>query len=524
VNLGPDRSICGGQSITFDAGPGFSSYLWSYQNATTQTISVSVPDLYLVIATDAEGFTARDTVQLTVSNLGVAFGSLVEACAGDVLTLSAFNAGASYLWSTGATTPTLTTTASGTYSVTVSGPGGCTLTATTTVVFQQAPAVELGSTLNLCTGQAQVLDAGAFADATYLWSTGATTRKITVQVPGTYWVQVTNALGCVGADTLVVGGQAAPVVNLGPDRTLCLGQSLTLAVPTGVGSVLWSTGQTTPQITVTAAGAYAVQVTNAFGCSAADTVVITVLTPERPQLGADRAVCGSTQLGTTPPQGVSAVVWSTGQTTPIITVSRSGTYRVLWQYAADCFAADTVVLTVDSPVEARIFARDTVLLQEPVQLVDASFPIPEAWEWQAGSQVVATTQNPVVRFDTPGIQTLTLSVRKGVCQATATRQVVVLDSLFTTRSQPAASPLLGLTAYPNPVAGELTLSWPATTPLTTSDLGLSIYTPDGRTLTPTVVRNTSRSLTLDFSAYSSGIYVVVARHSGQIHYLRVDKR
>jgi PKD repeat protein len=524
VNLGPDRFICGGQATTFDAGPGFSSYLWSYQNATTQSITVSVPDQYLVIATNAEGFTARDTVQLTVSTLAVAFGSLVQACAGEVLTLNAFNSGATYLWSTGATTPSIPATTSGTYSVTVSGVGGCTLTATTTVEYQAAPAVDLGAVPGLCTGQAQVLDAGAFADVTYLWSTGATTRKITVQVSGTYWVRVTNGLGCVGADTLTIEGQPAPVANLGPDRALCLGQSLTLAVPANAGSVLWSTGQTTPQITVAAPGAYSVQITNAFGCSAADTVVITALTPERPQLGPDRAVCGAVQLGGAPPAGVNAVIWSTGQTTPVITVARSGTYRVLWQYAADCFAADTVVLTVDEPVAAAIFARDTVLLQEPVQLVDASFPIPEAWEWQAGGQVVSTGQNPVVRFDTPGLQTLTLTVGKGTCTATATRQVLVLDSLFTTREPTAGTALVGLTAYPNPTTDRLTLAWPESAALTARDLQLNVHTLDGRTLPLPPMLDGGHRCVLDFSTYPPAIYVVVASVNGQKQYLRVVKR
>jgi hypothetical protein len=47
------------------------------------------------------------------------------------------------------------------------------------------------------------LDAGA-GFASYLWSTGATTRTISVNTAGTFYVTVTDNNSCVGSDTIIV--------------------------------------------------------------------------------------------------------------------------------------------------------------------------------------------------------------------------------------------------------------------------------------------------------------------------------
>ena len=40
--------------------------------------------------------------------------------------------------------------------------------------------------------------------SSYLWQDGSTLSSFLVSVPGTYWVQIKNILGCVGRDTVVV--------------------------------------------------------------------------------------------------------------------------------------------------------------------------------------------------------------------------------------------------------------------------------------------------------------------------------
>ncbi|NCA77010.1 MAG: hypothetical protein EOM90_11820 [Alphaproteobacteria bacterium] len=72
--LGPDRTICTGQSVTFDAGSCTGcSYLWSALPSgavvgATQTLTTSVAGVYGVVVTGPSGCTGRDTVQLSVTD------------------------------------------------------------------------------------------------------------------------------------------------------------------------------------------------------------------------------------------------------------------------------------------------------------------------------------------------------------------------------------------------------------------------------------------------------------------------
>lgn len=66
VSLGPDTvNILSGQTVTLDAGAGFSSYLWS-TTATTQTINTGVSGTYSVTVTDGNGCTGSDSIVVNI--------------------------------------------------------------------------------------------------------------------------------------------------------------------------------------------------------------------------------------------------------------------------------------------------------------------------------------------------------------------------------------------------------------------------------------------------------------------------
>lgn len=64
VNLGNDTVITFPNTVTLDAGAGFTTYNWS--NGSSQTIVVSNSGTYIVTVTDANGCTSSDEVIVTV--------------------------------------------------------------------------------------------------------------------------------------------------------------------------------------------------------------------------------------------------------------------------------------------------------------------------------------------------------------------------------------------------------------------------------------------------------------------------
>ena len=135
------------------------------------------------------------------------------------------------------------------------------------------PAPTISGSTQICPGGSVTLTASS--GAAYLWNTGATTQSITVSTPGNYSVIVDNC----SSSAATVSYKPVPVITASGYTNLCPGQSIVLSATTG-SSYLWSTGETTKDITVSAAGNYTVAVTDADGCtqsSAATTVTVQAL-------------------------------------------------------------------------------------------------------------------------------------------------------------------------------------------------------------------------------------------------------
>lgn len=207
-------------------------------------------------------------------------------CTGDSVVLSTASAYA-YLWSTGATTQSITVKVAGNYSVTIFDAfGSAGISVPTQVTVNTKPNPVITGAPVICSGTPAVLDAGAGYTA-YLWSNGVTTRTNTITVKGIYIVTVTNAGGCSATsapDTVKTSTKPLPVItSAGSISNVCPGQTVTLDAGAGAAAYLWSTTATTRTIVVSTAGSYTVTVTNTAGCSGTSAAaVVTYQTCAKP--------------------------------------------------------------------------------------------------------------------------------------------------------------------------------------------------------------------------------------------------
>ncbi len=273
VNLGPDTSVCDGNFVVFNAGPGFSSYLWQ-DGSTSQTITAYNQGYYSVTVTDAIGDTAIDSVYLTVIPLPNDFtlGKDTVICTGFSVVLDAGPGFDIYLWQDGSITQSITVSEEGIYSVSVSGE--CGIAADSILLTEiPLPQVSLGMDRQLCQGASIVLDPGT-QFVKYNWSTGDTTQTITVNTTGAYSVTITDTNSCMSHDAMVLVIQELPVVNLGEGMDMCDIKQWMLDAGSGVGlsSYLWQDGSVYQTYLVKDDGLYSVTVTNSCG-TVTDSVV-----------------------------------------------------------------------------------------------------------------------------------------------------------------------------------------------------------------------------------------------------------
>lgn len=256
--------------------------------------------------------------------------------------------------------------ANGIYTYTVAGGTACEATATVTVAVQ-VPAANAGVDQALCIGDTVQL--AATGGTTFLWSPSATLSDVNIADPlafplatTTYTVSVTDGLGCIALDSMVVTVNLLPVVNAGADAAICAGANANLGgTPTGPSSSTyqWSPGaglnnSTAANPIAQPAGTttYTVLVTDGNQCSASDSVTVTVNPLPVINAGQDTSVClgssvGLNAIGTggfswSPSTGLSA----TDIAGPIATPNATTTYTVTLTDANNCENTDDVVVTV----------------------------------------------------------------------------------------------------------------------------------------------------------------------------------
>ncbi len=299
-----------------------------------------------------------------VASASISASGPLSFCQGGSVTLTA-SAGSSYSWSNGESTQSITVSAAGNYSVTVTDVNGCNSSASATVnVFTpQAASISASGPLSFCQGGSLSLTASA--GSSYSWSNGESTQSITVSTTGNYSVTVTDANGCISSASATVNvftPQTASISASGP-LSFCQGGSVTLTASEG-SSYSWSNGESTQSITVSAAGNYSVTVTDANGCISSASENVTVFTPQAASISASGPLSfcqgGSVSLDAV---GGTSWLWNTGSTSPGIQVNSSGTYSVNITDVNGCSSQAEAVVTVwPAPVvDAGTYAAITTL-------------------------------------------------------------------------------------------------------------------------------------------------------------------
>jgi hypothetical protein len=419
---------------------------------------------------------------------------------------------ASYQWSTGDTTQTLTVNATGLYYVDVTDVNGCTGTDSVNLFINPNPVVDLGSDTTAC--DMITLDAGN-PGGSYIWSIpGQFGQTIMINDTGTQTVFVeVTALGCSSSDTVVVTVAEAPAVDLGVDLTGCNPVPLDAGNP-GLNFV-WSTGETTQTITATpptmGADTISVTVTDpASGCDATDEIILTAGTPPVVDLGPDGLGCDSVVLDAGP--GGSMYMWSTGETTQSIVVNTSGQYTVSVVDQAGCEGVDTVNLTVDlSPV--AFFTFNWVNYGFDFEFFDGSSNA-DSILWEFGDGNTSTDTNPTHTYQFSGGNFEVRQIVFNDCGTDTFVQVVgptdIEDELFGK----------AMSIYPNPSNG---IFWVEGVDVQADELTIEVLDARGRL----VIKHRQEFVIngfkqqIDLTGEAEGVYMVKISDGERTTYKRV---
>lgn len=355
-------------------------------------------------------------------------------CQGGSATLSA-NGGSIYLWNNGATTQSIIVSPEDTsiYSVIVSD--GSNSDEDSVEVFVNNVIANAGSDITIQEGQSITLTASG--GDSYAWSTGATTKSITVSPDSTtnHTVTVTKN-GCEDTDSVLVtvNSSAGPLTaNAGRDEFICLGDTVLLTA-NGGSTYLWNNGATTQSITVspTETTNYSVTVKEDL-LTDTDSVLVTVnsLTASA---GSNKTISQGESITLTA-SGGDSYLWSTGETTKIINVTPQETrsYAVT-VYKNGCVDISNVQVIVDpneidSSEEKLDSGNDISELDNfkvyPNPSINGSVNIMANVEYDAINLSISSTNGSVVYFET--VKTVNNIAKKAIDISKLTKGIYIFS-------------------------------------------------------------------------------------------------
>ncbi|MEN5058899.1 PKD domain-containing protein [Sphingobacterium kitahiroshimense] len=322
-------------------------------NQYLNLVDLDKGDHELTAKKEYENGTFSESITLRLVNLPskVVDISAPNFCEGTTSTLTAAAAPEgetyTYLWSNGETTRSISV--SNTFSGTVRISNGSCEVTTETVGATMMPAPKPSITNqtgnnNICDGESAVLVTDQVA-ASYTWLNQndeqvGTQQAFNPTVAGTYRVVAHYESGCSNISdpiTITVSPNPAPTILVIGQTEFCEGEStiLTAQLPDGqiASSYTWSDGQQGQTITVKESGIYTVTARNLNGCTrVSEPSIIKVKPNPKPVVLSNGPLefCdgGSVKLTLTDPEGATAILWSTGETTSSIDVKTGGFYYV----------------------------------------------------------------------------------------------------------------------------------------------------------------------------------------------------
>lgn len=355
----------------------------------------------------------------------------------------------------------------GTYPVHYQSFFGCDSLVMMTLVIMENPEVQIIGADSLCEGLYTSLTASGAVS--YLWNTQSSSLSIVAQPDQLYWLEGTDANGCISRDSIFVRSLPLPVVEIEGPSAICYGQSATLSATENY-IYSWSTEKTTISITVQPAentdyqvtvynqhacsatasatvvvypvydtiinvtccsndlpylyhnysfnqgGNYTVPLTTINGCDSVIHLNLTVLESPYANISGNTEICpgASTQLSA---NGNGTFRWSTGSTRSPLTVTNTGWYLLTVTATNGCKAYDSVEVVHLPLPEMSISGADTICRGSEVLLIASGA---NSYSWNTGVVGAILTAEP----SQSTMYMVTGTSDRG-CTATATHSVRV---------------------------------------------------------------------------------------------------
>lgn len=304
----------GGGTYSWSGPNGFTS---TSQNPTITGATLAAAGTYTVTITNP-GCVTTATTTVVVNPLPVVNGGVDQViCFGTSVTLNGSGA-TTYSWNNNVSNNVSFVPTVGTTIYTLTGTtNGCSSTDDVTVTVNPLPTVNAGVDQTICSGTTITLTAQTNGTANSVtWTNGVTDGVSFIPVSSSnYIVTALTSAGCTATDELNITVNPLPIIEAGPNQTVCLGSSVTL-LATGGNTYTWTNSVINGQPFLPSLGTltYVVTGTSGLNCTATDSLIVTVNPNPTPVISGASTYCPTNPPTLTTTLTYSTYLWSTGST------------------------------------------------------------------------------------------------------------------------------------------------------------------------------------------------------------------
>ncbi len=289
-----------------------------------------------------------------------------------------------------------------------------------------------------------------------------------------------------------------PVLSVYGSLEFCEGDSVVITVANDFSNYKWNTGDTTSSIVVKESGSFNVTVQNEDGCTAYSETLNSVMNPAPDvSISANKLspfCIGDTVKLYTPSIGYAEFTWNNNEEGRELFIIEAGEYFVTGLTSAGCVKASNTI-------EAEFLPKTEVPV---IKVYKSKLIAPDADEylWMHNGKIIkGAFEKELELFDTGGYR---VAVRRGGSCFTLSPEVDVLTSIDDLSSDNS------LKVIPQPASDYIDL-------LTYKKIfSIEIYDSRGL-LVFGQGHNNKNNLRIDTSAFSTGVYIIVANVSGEMH-------
>lgn len=357
--------------------------------------------------------------------------------------------------------------------------------------------VSLGADTNVCDiTSGLTLDAGSgFSSYTWAGVASGSSQTAMVNTIGMVIINAMDASSCPSSDTLLVSEFPPVNVNVGVDQTICPEDTTALDAGSGFTGYVWSSGGNAQVENISSAGSYTVTVTDANGCTGADTVIVSEFSPASVDLGPDQFICLGDSAALDAGSGFSAYSWSSGGSAQIESVGSAGSYIVNVTDGNSCTDSDSIVVSLfPQPVSSFTFSSVSLSTSFTNTSTGGS-----TYFWDFGDGNTSTDFDTVHVFSASGTYNVCLTVTSADnCETTTCTSVIVTNTGLNNELSSA-----GINVYPNPAKDNVWIN----SSISHDEVNIFITDMLGKVIFKRSFKNfTGQSI--DLSTFNSGNYII----------------